>query len=71
MRARTGTHTHDIRGCVCNAYLCTFLRFACALRVARCEHRCVGGALVQSKCARQYIGAEELTTYPIPITFQQ
>ena len=27
--------------------------------------------LYRGKCARQYIGAEELTTYPIPIVYQQ
>lgn len=57
---------------------------ACAMRM--CVHSCVlrvhgvsqvvsmGVVVVRlyrGKCARQYIGAQELTTYLIPITFQQ
>ena len=48
---------------------------SCVLRVHVMPHVVSTGVLVvrlyRGKCARQYIGAEELTTYPIPIVCRQ
>ena len=68
VRARTGTHIRDIRGCVCNAYPRTFLRFVGARCVGRCEHGCGGGALVQRQVCKAV--RRGVRTLPVPDTYR-